>query len=474
MAELDEYQFELAGVVYGGGRPIVVSTFTPGPADPDTADVDMPGEDGIRMGRDFYRGVTYSVDGAVVTDSAADAWGHWRALAAAWNARAVRTDPGAVTPLRMRMPGLSTTRVYGRPRSIGLSTTRHVGQGVLPFAADFQAVDHRVYSDELSSVTMSGVAIQYRTLVNLIVNPSFEEDAGHWNAVKGTLSRDASVTRFGSASGRYDSDTVATGFRYIESERLPVTGGEVYTGSVYALEGATFTGVWLNFQWFDSAGTSIRNDGQPVASLNDTWTRYHVTHAAPETAVEAELEVVFDPDPGSTAAHAFVDAVMLTRAEELFDYFDGSFDSAYWTGDPHDSTSKRLSGGIVWPAVWPLEWSELVTADTLVTNAGDTDTWPIITFHGPRHEPSVEYVGTDVSVGLAATLRHDERVTVDTRPWARTALRHDGASYAGALRGSRLAELALPPGSTEVALRGRDDTGLSFATIEWRDAYVSL
>lgn len=132
----------------------------------------------------------------------------------------------------------------------------------------------------------------------------------------------------------------------------------------------------------------------------------------------------------------------------------------------------NLGGGLMVPFTPPAILRAVNNSDsTMITNGGDLPTWPVITFHGPIVNPSVEWVATGSRLTLQATLAYDRSVTIDTRPWARTALRDDGASLAGSLRGPRLGEFTLPVGPTQIAFRGQDPTGTSSCVVRWRDAH---
>lgn len=132
----------------------------------------------------------------------------------------------------------------------------------------------------------------------------------------------------------------------------------------------------------------------------------------------------------------------------------------------------NLSGGLMVPFTPPVVLNPVSNSDsTIATNTGDLPTWPVITFHGPITNPSVEWVATGSRLTLQATLTTGRSVVIDTRPWARTALRDDGASQAGKLYGPRLSEFTLPTGSTQIAFRGQDPTGTSSCVVRWRDAY---
>lgn len=169
-----------------------------------------------------------------------------------------------------------------------------------------------------------------------------------------------------------------------------------------------------------------------------------------------------------------IDGVATFQAADAYFYDDTGPDGE---GGPHSITLTLVAsagdGGIVWPVTWPVVWgSQGVRQDTVV-NRGDSPSWPVITFHGPVAQPSIELVGTGRRLSLDTTLAYDRSITIDTRPWARTILRDDGASFAGVARGASLAEFQLPVGQTVLAYRGTDLSGQSRCVIEWRNAYSS-
>lgn len=127
--------------------------------------------------------------------------------------------------------------------------------------------------------------------------------------------------------------------------------------------------------------------------------------------------------------------------------------------------------GIVWPVTWPITWGAQGQRQDAAVNTGTAPAWPVITFHGPVAQPSLEIVGTGRALRLDTTIAFDQSITVDTRPWARTITRSDGASMAGVARGAALGDFQLPVGQTTLAYRGTDLSGQSRCVIEWRDAY---
>lgn len=286
---LNPQQWELEQFRFGLGTAIEVADFEIGAPDIETGDVLMPGGDGLTFGRDFHHGRTLTWELFTARQwTATAARSQWAELATRWQARRLRSTPRRVVPLRMRIPGGETVRVYGRPRRFEPVDAGQIRAGHVEMLADFRCADSLFYGDVERSLSL---------------------------------------------------DLVASG------------------------------------------------------------------------------------------------------------------------GD-----------GITWPVTWPVTWGSPGARQDVVRNVGTESTWPVITVHGPVAQPVIGYVGTTVQVRLDVTLAHDRSITLDTRPWERTVLRDDGASFAGDLRGSRLADLALPPGQTTVRFSGTDLTGQARTTVRWRDA----
>lgn len=111
-----------------------------------------------------------------------------------------------------------------------------------------------------------------------------------------------------------------------------------------------------------------------------------------------------------------------------------------------------------------------------ITNNGDAHTWPVVTFYGAVTNPEVtlyDETGALVwQIALSASLAHDQSAVIDTRPWARTALRNDGANLSGSLsRESWLSQSQLPPGRHEVVFSASGSASCEF---RFRDAYLSI
>ena len=133
--------------------------------------------------------------------------------------------------------------------------------------------------------------------------------------------------------------------------------------------------------------------------------------------------------------------------------------------------------GIVGPLAAPLsmvgEGATKVPGEIVV--GGSAAAWPIITFYGPITNPVCDLVG-GWKTGLDLSLKENDRVTIDTRPWARTVLKNGTANVAGLLTRStpKLKNLRLPLGRQDLILRGGDSTGMARMVVSWRDAYSGL
>jgi hypothetical protein len=133
-----------------------------------------------------------------------------------------------------------------------------------------------------------------------------------------------------------------------------------------------------------------------------------------------------------------------------------------------------VGGGITWPATWPLTWAPMDLSNVdVVVNAGNASTWPVITFTGPVVNPTIVLGDNAQTMTLVTTLNENQTVTIDTRPWARSIIRDDGGSLAGVSRGSRMSDMALPPGPTTIAMQGIDLSGTASGRIRWRNAYTT-
>lgn len=132
-----------------------------------------------------------------------------------------------------------------------------------------------------------------------------------------------------------------------------------------------------------------------------------------------------------------------------------------------------LGGGLIAPLASPLSTTASSDRSTAITITTEMPVWPVVRINGPITNPMVN-VGEVFRWEIRLSLERGEWVEIDTRPWARCALRNGTANVTGSVRGTRLAKSAIPEGRYEVGFKGIDPTGTASATLAWRAAYSSL
>lgn len=146
--------------------------------------------------------------------------------------------------------------------------------------------------------------------------------------------------------------------------------------------------------------------------------------------------------------------------------------------DPEDTAVVKLipdvGGGLVAPLASPLSTTATSDRSQTFTVGGTVPTWPVITIMGPLTNPVIEVLGR-FTLSFNLTLAADQKLVIDTRPWART-IKRNGANVAGTLLAStsRLSDTAVPPGTYNLSLRGASATGTPQAQIAWRNAYPTM
>lgn len=162
------------------------------------------------------------------------------------------------------------------------------------------------------------------------------------------------------------------------------------------------------------------------------------------------------------------------------------FVATFDTNDPnfYDTTEKVAlitpippsSGGFTVPLTPPFSTAVGTGELAPMVNEGDLQTWPVVEFHGPGVDHSLELLA-GVShlwkIVITGKLAYDEVLRVDTRPWSRSATLN-GKPANGRLRGSQIELCTLPVGTFSARYKVKDASGTAFADIRWRDAYASL
>jgi hypothetical protein len=147
---LPNLAYEVGNLRLGRQTPYKVNKFDIGELVPETTDVPQPRANGVRFGRDYYRGRLITFEGNIYTKK--DAPGDQIAapnaledLVTAWSPEEVMMTPNEVIPLRIHRAN-RIRRVYGRPNRVQ-STQGSYTRGWIPFVADFRCVDHLFYDD---------------------------------------------------------------------------------------------------------------------------------------------------------------------------------------------------------------------------------------------------------------------------------------------------------------------------------------
>ncbi len=136
-------------------------------------------------------------------------------------------------------------------------------------------------------------------------------------------------------------------------------------------------------------------------------------------------------------------------------------------------------GGFAAPVVAPVYVQDgTVAADRpgWVTNAGTTDTWPIIRITGPCAQVTITHVPTGRTLQLPTlALTAGQWIDIDTRPGFRTVTRETGGNALSYLSpASRIDQFSLPPGQSEMRWTAVDNTNTARLRLTWRDAYTAL
>lgn len=113
-----------------------------------------------------------------------------------------------------------------------------------------------------------------------------------------------------------------------------------------------------------------------------------------------------------------------------------------------------------------------------INNTGDIDTPIFATINGPVNNPSLKCINVDGSTRWSITLQTNvqsgQSVVVDARQWARSVVRNDGSSLAGAIIGPRLGDLTVPPGTAELVYAGQSPGNTSTCVVNIRNAWTAV
>lgn len=131
------------------------------------------------------------------------------------------------------------------------------------------------------------------------------------------------------------------------------------------------------------------------------------------------------------------------------------------------------AGGLIFPIVFPWGTTQGGIRQGVIEEGGGvvpTDD-VTLTVKGPINRPIIRGAGWQVA--LSTNLAWDRSITVNTR--SKTVLWDNGSSAAGVLsRRTRLSDITIPTGSSEIRFEGEDQSGTSQLIVQWRPAYTSI
>lgn len=236
----------------------------------------------------------------------------------------------------------------------------------------------------------------------------------------------------------------------------------VFEGSV-AVPGAQST-VWgISGEleaWFDA--TDYRRDPRKVTSLRfrRPGSQTRVVYGRPDR---------YDPEM-EQAVHGFIPWSAIFRAAD--DRYYGDVENTIRL-----AVMSQSEGHIIAPdgiLRSPIRTTISGSRSTLIRNAGDTGTWPVIKITGPITDPYVAILGEDGELwrlGIEGAIAYDQVALIDTRPWSREVSLNGGPLGARLTRTSVPSRALIPAGVVDVVVGGIDLTGTATFDISWRDAY---
>ncbi|MEU6318089.1 hypothetical protein [Streptomyces sp. NPDC047009] len=156
MTALDDYQFDVGGLVIGTGTKVPVSEVAGmGAPDRRTADVDNPTDDGGFPGVDLFGTRTVSIEAGIRTpDDPAAALDLLAQLQQFTGADSIRKTAGALTVLRAKWPGRDVKCLFGRWRRVEAVSMAQAVYGWIPLTLEFAATDPHWHADTVQGLML--------------------------------------------------------------------------------------------------------------------------------------------------------------------------------------------------------------------------------------------------------------------------------------------------------------------------------
>lgn len=243
-------------------------------------------------------------------------------------------------------------------------------------------------------------------------------------------------------------------------------------------------GVWFGTDYVDPepiemdmsvTGETPAEAREELARFSRAWHSFRRATAGAETllayGILGDERVVYGRPRDFTFDETTLYSQPRTRGAVLFERSGHLF-----YGGQHElslTITPGEAGGFVFPIEFPWATTQAGRRDGIIPDGGGTVPTDDVTFtiQGPIARPTITGPGWEIA--LATTLQWDQQITVSVR--RRTVLRENGGSAAGALsRRTRLADITIPPGPSEIAFIGEDTTGTSQLLVQWRPAFESI
>ncbi|MDP2712093.1 MAG: hypothetical protein Q8O56_12830 [Solirubrobacteraceae bacterium] len=347
----------------------------------------------------------------------------------------------------------------------GISPTLKEAQALLRYQAILAASDPRAYRQTETTV-VGAAATTSASMVNRVLNPSFEINTTGWSTSGTHLSGAATLTR--AHDSELPGGLTAPSGQYVGSftHTTSPAGQGIVTSTITLAAGTYRADVWvagpLGYQVQLAAGPS----GSPIVAAHtfDQFPEFRRLSVAFTLGSSSIVSLAVRSALTGSTGPVYVDAAKITpSAPADAPYFDGDSPGCRWQGTVHNSLSSTgdAAGGLV-----------------NVTNAGERETPAILRIGGAAtwgvFNPAVfspdgcivSLRGQLSSEAATGWIEIDVRTrTVDlVRPGQRISLRHmiDSAN-------SRWTDL--PTGTTQLRLASAHSSQNPRLTVIHRDAY---
>lgn len=135
------------------------------------------------------------------------------------------------------------------------------------------------------------------------------------------------------------------------------------------------------------------------------------------------------------------------------------------------TVSVPTGGGATYPAIYPLTYAAKVGGSQIITNAGDSDTFPIVTFNGPLTSPYITNQTTGVSFQANISLLAGDVLVVDM---ANKTMILNGTTNAMQYFNITNTWLSLQPGDNLIKMGSGISADSGNARFDYQNAYIGI